>query len=144
MSQATATRRVEKLNNASLARIIDPDKDLPGALGDGAVLPAELLLPTAGLDDGSLTPEQFVTFSRQALAAITQSGLMFEAILMAGFGLQIAGPTTTPTPASPTCCTSWARRPATPGSSPACSTSWARPRPTRSTTGSPTRSPAGS
>jgi hypothetical protein len=90
MSQATATRRVEKLNNASLARIIDPDKDLPGALGDGAVLPAELLLPTAGLDDGALTPEQYVTFSRQALGAITRSGLMFEAILMAGFGLQIA------------------------------------------------------
>ena len=90
MAQATATRRVEKLNNASLARIIDPDKDLPGALGDGAVLPADLLLPTAGLDDGALTPEQYVTFSRQALAAITRSGLMFEAILMAGFGLQIA------------------------------------------------------
>ena len=90
MSQATATHRVEKLNRASLARIIDPDKDLPGALGDGAVLPAELLLPTAGLDAGSLTPEQYVTFSRQALAAITRSGLMFEAILMAGFGLQIA------------------------------------------------------
>ena len=89
MAQATATRRVEKLNNASLARIIDPDKDLPGALGDGAVLPADLLLPTAGLDDGALTPEQYVTFSRQALAAITRSGLMFEAILMAGFGLQI-------------------------------------------------------
>ena len=31
-----------------------------------------------------------MTFSRQALAAITRSGLMFEAILMAGFGLQIA------------------------------------------------------
>jgi|SoiMethySBSTD1v2_1073268.scaffolds.fasta_scaffold01138_13 para-aminobenzoate N-oxygenase AurF len=90
MAQATATRRVEKLNNASLARIIDPDKDLPGALGDGAVLPADLLLPTAGLDEGVLTPEQYVTFSRQSLAAITRSGLMFEAILMAGFGLQIA------------------------------------------------------
>jgi hypothetical protein len=90
MSQATATHRVEKLNRASLARIIDPDKDLPGSLGDGAVLPAELLLPTAGLDARSLTPEQYVTFSRQALAAITRSGLMFEAILMAGFGLQIA------------------------------------------------------
>ena len=90
MAQATATRRVEKLNNASLARIIDPDKDLPGALGDGAVLPDDLLLPTAGLDEGVLTAEQYVTFSRQSLAAITRSGLMFEAILMAGFGLQIA------------------------------------------------------
>ena len=90
MSHATATRRVERLNTASLARIIEPDTDLPGALGDGAVLPADLLLPTAGLDEGVLDDDQYVTFSRQALAAITRSGLMFEAILMAGFGLQIA------------------------------------------------------
>ena len=90
MAVVTSTRRVEKLNAASTARIVDPDKDLPGALGEGAVLPADLLLPTAGLDEGRLTDEQYVTFSRQALAAITRSGLMFEAILMAGFGLQIA------------------------------------------------------
>ena len=57
MSQATATRRVrEAEQRASLARIIDPDKDLPGRLGDGAVLPEDLLLPTAGLEPGSLTP----------------------------------------------------------------------------------------
>jgi hypothetical protein len=90
MAQATVTRRVEKLNNASLARIIDPDKDLPGRLGDGQLLPDELLLPTAGLDAGLLDAEQMVTLSRQALASITTAGLQFEAILMAGFGLQIA------------------------------------------------------
>ena len=133
MAQATATRHVEKLNNASLARIIDPDKDLPGALGDAAVLPADLLMPTAGLDEGTLTPEQFVTFSRQALAAITQSGLMFEAILMAGFGLQIARADDYTDPRVIYLCTSWGRRPATPGCSPACSTSCGprRPQPDR-------------
>jgi hypothetical protein len=89
MAQAV-TRRVERLNNASLARVIDPDKDLPGRLGDGQLLPDDLLLPTAGLDAGVLTPEQMVTLSRQALASITTAGMQFEGILMAGFGLQIA------------------------------------------------------
>lgn len=91
MAQATVTRRVEKLNNTSSARIVEPDQDLPGRLGDGQLLPDEILLPTVGIDDGILTPEQTVTLSRQALASITTAGLQFEAILIAGFGLQIAG-----------------------------------------------------
>src|SRR5690606_3554277 len=91
MAQATVTRRVEKLNNASSARIVEPDQDLPGRLGDGQLLPDEILLPTVGIDDGILSPEQTVTLSRQALASITTAGLQFEAILIAGFGLQIAG-----------------------------------------------------
>lgn len=89
MAQAV-TRRVERLNSASLARVIDPDKDLPGRLGDGQLLPDDLLLPTAGLDEGVLSREQLVTLSRQALASITTAGMQFEGILMAGFGLQIA------------------------------------------------------
>jgi hypothetical protein len=90
MAPTAVAERVQKLNRASLARIVDPDKDLPGRLGEGAVLPADLLLPTAGLDDGALDDEQFVAFSRAALASITSAGLEFEAILMAGFGLRIA------------------------------------------------------
>ncbi len=83
-------RRVDKLNTASLARVIEPDVELTGHLGDGRVLPDDLLHPTAGLDSGVLDDAQAVEFSRQALAAITRSGLQFEAILMAGFGIQIA------------------------------------------------------
>ncbi len=83
-------RRVTKLNTASLTRVIDPDKDMPGGVGDGAVLPRDLLMATAGLDDDALDDERFVTFSRLALASITQAGLQFEAWLMAGFGLYIA------------------------------------------------------
>ena len=46
----TATaERVERLNRASLKRVIEPDVDLPGALGDGQLMPDELL-STAGLD----------------------------------------------------------------------------------------------
>jgi len=89
LTAEAVARRVEKLNTASLSRIIDPDKDMPGALGHGAVLAPELLLPTAGLDEGVLDEAAYVHFSRLALGAITTSGLQFEAILMAGFGLHI-------------------------------------------------------
>src|SRR4029453_9322083 len=89
LTAEAVARRVDKLNTASLARIIDPDKDMPGALGDGPVLPPDLLLPTAGLDEGVLDADAYTRFSRLALAAITTSGLPFEAILMAGFGLPI-------------------------------------------------------
>lgn len=94
MSETMTTRRavaarVEKLNTASLARVIEPDVDLPGRLGDGKVLPDDLLWPTAGIDPGVLDEEQAVTFSRQALAAITTAGLELEGVLMAGFGLQL-------------------------------------------------------
>lgn len=91
MAKTAVATRVQRLNSASLARIIDPDKDMPGRLGDGQLLPDELLLPTAGLDEGVLDADQMVTLSRQALASITTAGMQFEAILIAGFGLQIAG-----------------------------------------------------
>ena len=90
MAPTAVAARVQKLNKASLARIVDPDKDLPGQLGPGQVLPTDLLLRTAGLDQGVLDDEQMVAFSRYALASITSAGLEFEAILMAGFGLRIA------------------------------------------------------
>src|SRR5918997_761843 len=76
MAPIAVAERVQKLNRASQARIVDPDKDLPGRLGEGAVLPADLLLPAAGLDEGALDDEQFVTFSRAALASITTARLL--------------------------------------------------------------------
>lgn len=90
MADATVTRRVQKLNNASAARVIDPDTELAGGPGDGQLIPDDLLLPTAGLDEGVLSPDQAVVLSRQVLAAVTRAGLQFEAVLMAGFGLRIA------------------------------------------------------
>src|SRR6266516_2376982 len=41
--RADASRRVEKLSQASLKKIIDPDVDLPGEVGTGQVLHDELL-----------------------------------------------------------------------------------------------------
>src|SRR5437762_6377665 len=81
--------RIERLSAVSLKRVIEPDTDVPGAVGDGAVLPLELL-SVDGLDL-DLTPEQLATLSREEVASITEAGIRFESILIAGFALDIAG-----------------------------------------------------
>ena len=48
---AAVVERVERLNRASLRRVIEPDVDLPGAVGDGQLV-ADELLSVAGLDLG--------------------------------------------------------------------------------------------
>ena len=80
--------RIERLNVASARRVIEPDVELAGEVGDGQVLPDELL-SVAGLDL-DLTREQRILLSREELGSIIDNGLRFEAILMAGFGLTIA------------------------------------------------------
>jgi hypothetical protein len=81
--------RVERLSAVSTRRVIDPDADIIGTVGAGQILPDELL-SVAGLDL-ELTPEQKATLSREEVASITQEGIRFEAVLEAGFALQIAG-----------------------------------------------------
>ena len=85
---AARTERIERLNTASARRIVEPDVDVAGSIGDGQVLPDELL-SVAGLDL-DLTPEQKATLSREELASITEMGIRFECVLMAGFCLQLA------------------------------------------------------
>jgi hypothetical protein len=80
--------RIEKLNNASARRVINPDTEVPGHVGPGQIV-ADELLSTAGLDL-DLTPEQKATLSREEIASITDAGIRFEAVLTAGFALQIA------------------------------------------------------
>lgn len=80
--------RIEQLTAVSARRLIDPDVRLPGRLGDGQVLPDELL-SVAGLDL-DLTREQWARLSREELASITHAGVHFEAVLTAGFALMIA------------------------------------------------------
>ena len=54
--RARRTAKVERLNTASARRVIDPDVDVLGSVGDGEVLPRHLLSITdLGLD---LTDEQ--------------------------------------------------------------------------------------
>lgn len=82
--------RVDKLNQASRRRVIDPDADVPGSIGEGQVLPDELL-SIAGLPElGTLTTEQRARLSREEMASIVDMGLRFEAVLIAGFALEIA------------------------------------------------------
>src|SRR3954454_21196598 len=88
MAQAAVVERVERLNRASAKRIIEPDTDLVGAIGQGQLLPDELL-SINGLDV-DLTPEQRRTLGREDVASILDNGIRFEAILQAGFAMQIA------------------------------------------------------
>jgi hypothetical protein len=82
--------RIRRLSEVSARSVIEPDAALPGSFGDGQVLPDELLsvsgLPLAG----QLTPEQRARLSREEIAAIVEEGLRFEAVLLAGFGLEMS------------------------------------------------------
>lgn len=80
--------RIEKLNTASTRRVINPDTEVTGHVGPGQLV-ADELLTVAGLDL-DLTPEQKAKLSREEVASITDAGIRFEAVLTAGFALQIA------------------------------------------------------
>lgn len=82
------TRRVDRLNTASLRKVIEPDTDVVGAVGPGQVFATELSV-TADLDL-DLTDEQKVRLSREEVASVVVAGIRFEAILMSGFSEQIA------------------------------------------------------
>ena len=68
------TTRIERLNRAS-ARLIDPDADLPGAVGEGQLLPDELLSIHQLPEFQDLTPEQKATLSREEIASIVDAGI---------------------------------------------------------------------
>jgi hypothetical protein len=86
-----AEQRLRRLNAASRRRPVEPDTapELSGAIGDGQVI-ADDLLSVAGLGL-DLTPEQRRVLSREEVASMLTAGVQFEAVLMAGFGLEIAG-----------------------------------------------------
>ncbi|HVB92698.1 MAG TPA: diiron oxygenase [Acidimicrobiales bacterium] len=81
-------RRVDRLNTASLRKVIEPDTDVAGALGPGQVFSSQLSV-AADLDLG-LTDEQKVKLSREEMASVVVAGIRFEAILMSGFAEQVA------------------------------------------------------
>ncbi|GAA3194880.1 diiron oxygenase [Actinocorallia longicatena] len=88
MNALPNTLRVERLNKASLRKVIEPEVDVAGALGPGQLVPDELLsVDGLGLD---LTPEQRHRLAREELASIFHAGIVFEATLMAGFAFQMA------------------------------------------------------
>ena len=89
MDRTAVESKVERLNTASIKRVIEPeDRFAWHEMTDGQVIPDELLsVADLGLD---LTPEQKARLSREETAAMLSTGVMFEAVLTAGFALQIA------------------------------------------------------
>jgi hypothetical protein len=90
-TSSSADERIERLNTASTRRYSDPDIEVPGhprSLTEGPVLPPDLLSISGLTID--LTEEQLAILAREELASITEMGLRFEAVLMAGFCLQLS------------------------------------------------------
>jgi P-aminobenzoate N-oxygenase AurF len=83
-------QRIERLSTASLKRIMEPDTEVPGAIGEGQVLPDELLtlVNVPDLFD-QLTDEQKRVLAREEFASIVDTGVRFESVLMAGFSMDI-------------------------------------------------------
>lgn len=80
--------RIAKLNTASARRVIDPDTDVAGSVGEGMVI-SRSMLSVYGLDL-ELTDDQWTTLSREEMASIFDAGVRFESMLMANFGRSIA------------------------------------------------------
>jgi hypothetical protein len=87
MTTTSVDDRIRRLNRAAANRVIEPDVDVPGHVGDGQIIPDELL-SIAGLDL-HLTAAQRRTLAREEVASITTSGINFEAVLEAGFAFEI-------------------------------------------------------
>ncbi len=87
MTTVATEHRIERLSTLSLKRVVEPDVAVPGRVGDGQLLPDELL-SVAGLHL-DLTDDERVLLSREEIAAISTTGVKFESILMAGFAFEI-------------------------------------------------------
>jgi len=83
----TVEDRIERLSAVSLKRVIEPDEAVRGSIGNGQILPDELL-SVAGLDL-DLDEQARATLSREELASIVDAGIRFESVLTAGFSLDI-------------------------------------------------------
>ncbi len=82
------TDRVERLNAASLRRVIEPEVDVVGEFRREPIIPEELFsVRGLGL---ALTPDQRNKLAREEVAAVNMAGLVFEAALMSGFMFEAA------------------------------------------------------
>ena len=83
-----ADRTVRSLSAVSARQVIEPEAELPGQLGKGRLI-ADDLLSVAGINV-DLTAEQRLRLSREEVASIAEEGTRFEAVLTAGFSLQMS------------------------------------------------------
>src|ERR1700728_3462312 len=82
--------RIERLSVASLKRIVEPDTEVQGTGGAGQVLPDELIsLSNVPELFDRLTDEQKRTLAREEFGSIVDTGVRFESVLLAGFGIEI-------------------------------------------------------
>ncbi len=89
-ARSAVEQRIDRLSTASLNRIMEPDADVPGAVGDGQILPDELIsLAEVPELFARLTDEQKRILAREEFASIVETGNRFESVLMAGFSLDI-------------------------------------------------------
>ncbi|MCU1426670.1 MAG: hypothetical protein JWL83_670 [Actinomycetia bacterium] len=87
MTSTTTAPRIERLSALSARRVVDPDVDIPGRLGDGQIVADELLSThDVGLD---LTADQRRRLAAEEIAAVTEEGIRFEMVLTAGFSREI-------------------------------------------------------
>jgi len=85
----SADARIHRLSTASVRKVLEPEELFDwSSLGSGQVI-ADELLSIGGLDL-DLDPATRARLSREEVAAMLEMGLRFEAVLNAGFALQIA------------------------------------------------------
>jgi len=77
---ALADQRITKLSTASLRRVLEPEELFDWRLGDGQVIPDELL-SIHGLDV-PLSSSQRAQLAREEVAAMLAMGIRFESVLL--------------------------------------------------------------
>jgi hypothetical protein len=82
------TNRLQSLSAVSISKYIEPDEAVAGSLSRNPILPREVL-SVAGLDL-QLSEAQWDQLAREEMASITDAGIRFEALLMAGFAYDLA------------------------------------------------------
>jgi hypothetical protein len=73
------TARIDRLNQASARRVIEPDHDLPGSLGPGRVLPDELL-SIHGLDLDLTEEARHLSYARTVLPEVWEQANLIDRV----------------------------------------------------------------
>ena len=82
-------QRVERLNTASVRRVIEPEERFEWeTLSAGQLIPDALL--SIDPDEHGLSPEQRARLSREEVASLLESGVRFEMVLISAFALEQA------------------------------------------------------
>jgi hypothetical protein len=82
-------QRVERLNTASVRRVIEPEEAFDWAtLTEGQLVP-DLLL-SIDPDEHGLTRQQRAQLSREEVASLLEAGVRFESVLISAFAMELA------------------------------------------------------